>query len=457
MANKFQIVVSYLGGRYACFFIEKPIEFYGDLIYKIKEAVPYIRNVPNEKIRTAYKDINLGVFIAIPPDNNLILHEAFRNAYDCGAETFKRLELEVREIDSPFVAKTRREERVRCGESTTIKTQKCETTFETTTNAAEQAHLKTPSVKTRQKSQNRLFESQSEDDDEFEVTSDWKKTKVETITAEFQEIEDELLAVDAQLKELSRNVTEPPQEGQYKSIICGNCHLRGHRAEGNKNKAACKNPPCILYVSCGQRKKHPEHFEEIKKLSKRRKQLTEKLDILDKNKKHLAAFESKTISAFTTAVTGRLAKAFPDRYDTRTAAGKIKLQKDIATIRIACNNKVPAVSTNDRSLFLELLEKQQQDFDEVNSLDRIKPIVSNVYSTLGQSIGQGQSMGHGSGNVNTVNNISSPVAVKKSKKKRRRSRSSSGSSSSLSSSSSSDSDTYVRRTINRHSRTSKRK
>ena len=57
-------------------------------------------------------------------------------------------------------------------------------------------------------------------------------------------------------------------------------------------------------------------------------------------------------------------------------------------------------------------------------------------------------MGQGSGNVNTVNNISSPVAVKKSKKKRRRSRSSSGSSSSLSE--------YVRRTI-RHARTSKRK
>ena len=65
-------------------------------------------------------------------------------------------------------------------------------------------------------------------------------------------------------------------------------------------------------------------------------------------------------------------------------------------------------------------------------------------------------MGHGSGNVNTVNNISSPVAVKKSKKKRRRSRRSFGSSSSLSSSSSSDSDEYVRRKI-RHSRTSKRK
>ena len=70
------------------FFFEKPIEFYGDVIYKIKEAVPYIWNVPNEKIRTAYKDITLGVFIAIPSDNNLIICEAFRNAYDCGPETW---------------------------------------------------------------------------------------------------------------------------------------------------------------------------------------------------------------------------------------------------------------------------------------------------------------------------------------------------------------------------------
>ena len=150
----------------------------------------------------------------------------------------------------------------------------------------------------RQKSQNRLFQSQSEDEDEFEVTNDWKKTKVESLTAEFQEIFYELLALDAQLEELSRNVPEPPQEGEYRSIICGKCHLRGHRAEGNKNKPACKNPPCVLYVSCRQREKHPEHFEEIKKLTKQRKKLSEQLDTFDKNKKNLSALESKTISAF---------------------------------------------------------------------------------------------------------------------------------------------------------------
>lgn len=141
MASKFEI-----------FFFDKPIQFHSDLIDKIKEAVPYIRNVPNEKIRTSYKDTNIGVFIAIPPDNDLVLHEGFRNAYECDAETFKRLELEVSEIDSPFMAKTKREERVSCVE-------KRETRFDTTTtNVAEQeAHLPTPSVRRKHKSQNTLF------------------------------------------------------------------------------------------------------------------------------------------------------------------------------------------------------------------------------------------------------------------------------------------------------------
>ena len=109
----------------------------------------------------------------------------------------------------------------------------------------------------------------------------------------------------------------------------------------------------------------------MKNLKKRRKQLKEELDALEKNRKNLAAFESKTISAFTIPISGRLLKAFPDQYDTKTAKGKIKLQKDIATIRIACNNKVPAVSMDDRSMFLKMLEKQQQSFEEIDNIDNI--------------------------------------------------------------------------------------
>ena len=85
----------------------------------------------------------------------------------------------------------------------------------------------------------------------------------------------------------------------------------------------------FLYIRCGQKKKHPEHFEEIRTLTKRCKQLKQEIEILKQDKQNLVAFESKSISAFTTGVTNRLIKAFPDRYNPRSAIGKIKLQKDI--------------------------------------------------------------------------------------------------------------------------------
>ena len=109
----FQVVVSYLESRFACFFTEKPFSVYEELLQKIKEVVPYIRNIPSERIRVAYKDINLstnresdeGIFINISPGESLILNEAFRNAYDCGSESFKRVHIIIRGIDSPFIAK----------------------------------------------------------------------------------------------------------------------------------------------------------------------------------------------------------------------------------------------------------------------------------------------------------------------------------------------------------------
>ena len=62
------------------------------------------------------------------------------------------------------------------GVKKSIKTQTYETTFETKTHAPEQAHLKTSSVKMQ--AEVTKNESQSEDDDEFEAMSNWKKTKV---------------------------------------------------------------------------------------------------------------------------------------------------------------------------------------------------------------------------------------------------------------------------------------
>ena len=74
----FQVVVSYLESRFACFFSDEPINTYEDLLDKIKEVVPYIRNIPCERIRVVYKDINLstsresdgGIFINILPGDS---------------------------------------------------------------------------------------------------------------------------------------------------------------------------------------------------------------------------------------------------------------------------------------------------------------------------------------------------------------------------------------------------
>ena len=48
VADIFQIVVSYLAGRYVCFVSQEPTK-HDLLLSKTKETVPYIRDTPEEK------------------------------------------------------------------------------------------------------------------------------------------------------------------------------------------------------------------------------------------------------------------------------------------------------------------------------------------------------------------------------------------------------------------------
>jgi hypothetical protein len=183
-----------------------------------------------------------------------------------------------------------------------------------------------------------------------------------------QSLRDKKLAIETHIRELELNVIEPPRVGSYNSI-CSNCHIRGHRIDGNSSRRgndSCKAPPCTSYYHCGQKKKHSEHFEEIKNRKKELKEICREVEKVTLEKKNLDAFQSKSISAFSSAVTPRLCKAFGDKYCPRTSAGKIELQKDIATLRIACNNKIPPRSEteNDRELFISLLENQRKAMNE---------------------------------------------------------------------------------------------
>ena len=174
------------------------------------------------------------------------------------------------------------------------------------------------------------------------------------------------------------------------------------------------------------RKKHSEHFEEIKK-RKRELKVSYLWNWKSKHgEKNLEAFQSKSISAFATAVTQRLLKAFPEKYSPRTLGGKLALQKDIATLRIACNNKIPSVADDERNVFLELLEKQRQ----LRALE-MNPVSVKIHSSSCNESSASTSMSKVHSAVMTVNQFAiSPIrSTVKRKQRRSRSRSSESSSS----------------------------
>ena len=93
---------------------------------------------------------------------------------------------------------------------------------------------------------------------------------------------------------MNRPILELPHSGKYKTIVCGNCHVLGHRSEGNKNNTNCLQEPCYSYIRCGQRKKTSGAFRRnIRTLTKRCKQLKSDIDILRQDKQNLVSYRSK--------------------------------------------------------------------------------------------------------------------------------------------------------------------
>lgn len=151
-----------------------------------------------------------------------------------------------------------------------------------------------------------------------------------------------------------------------------------------KKNYKCKAPPCTSSFTCGQKKETQGAFWRNKE-KETRTQGNHPWNWKSKHGgKNLEAFQSKSILAFATAVTQRLLKAFRDKYSPRTLGGKVALQKDIATLQIACNNKIPSVSDNERNMFLTLLEKQRsaQEMNPVSVIQLSNCNDSSASTTL---------------------------------------------------------------------------
>ena len=135
-------------------------------------------------------------------------------------------------------------------------------------------------------------------------------------------------------------------------------------------------------------------------MKKQLKEVQKEIDTVTMEKKNFDSFQSKSISAFSSAVTPRLTKAFPEKYSLKTAQGKLELQKDIATLRLACCNEIPSrADTSDRELFTSLLDKQ-------------KEIINEVYVPVDVKT-------NANGNQTTVNFTVSPVRAERRNKRSR--------------------------------------
>ena len=342
----YQVLVQYFEDRYASFFCQSTITEYGLLLQRIKDCIPSFKQLQDDQIRVAYKDVQSECYINIDSrDEHLHLYETFRNSVTCGS--YERIHLKVWENDSPFLLRKR--SNVQRNDA----------------NEANNDQVDEAMPNKNRTSSRSLHFPQTSGTDLHQVTN-WKENKKEELSTKLQLLHDKKLATETHIRELEIEVPEPPAAGTYR-IICGNCHIRGHRAEGNRRNDACNLAPCSSYYTCGQKKKHPEHFEEIRNAKKNIKDINKEIDSAEMEKKNIESFQSKSISAFSSALTPRLLKAFGDKYSLKTSSGKLVLQKDITTLRAACENKIPEETGNDRELFTRLLNKQTAKMNDFKS------------------------------------------------------------------------------------------
>ena len=126
----------------------------------------------------------------------MILNEAFRNAYDCGSESFKRAHIKIREIDLPFIVKVN--ENANVGRARSSKEL-----------AQSGPHVE---LKSRKKLGFQTVETK------HTVVEDWKNNKEKDITSHIADLESELYAVEAQLEEMKRPIMEQPLSCLWTSI-----------------------------------------------------------------------------------------------------------------------------------------------------------------------------------------------------------------------------------------------
>ena len=200
----YQVIIQYFEERFASFFVHEPIQEYKDLLNHVKNAIPVLKDLKDEDIKILYKDIQLDTFINIDSSEysgNLHLSEAFRNATSTGSDIHRRVHLQVRETDLPFILKKRASRLVTDNIATPQSSQPTSTQLDTGKIAKS---LLPTFIKNPEK---------SEEKSQFLQTDNWKSSKRAQIGTKLQALSDQKLAIETPIRELELDVVEPPRVG----------------------------------------------------------------------------------------------------------------------------------------------------------------------------------------------------------------------------------------------------
>lgn len=141
---------------------------------------------------------------------------------------------------------------------------------------------------------------------------------------------------------------------------CTICHLKGHKADNNKNNKACCNEPCKSINLCGQMDKHPEYVVEKKKKQKEISQLKMKVRKQKEEKDQLEQYVDDKKKDFMSSMRNRLRVTNLHKYQDGS-----KLMKDLHTLKIAYKGVVPENKGTDYMDFKDKLQEMSKQTSTV--------------------------------------------------------------------------------------------
>ncbi|CAC5375266.1 unnamed protein product [Mytilus coruscus] len=128
-------------------------------------------------------------------------------------------------------------------------------------------------------------------------------------------------------------VVDPDPIGPYKSTRYGNCHLRGHKAIGNRGNKPCSLSPCRDWRDCVQKDKHADYKKESKQIDRDIKSVDKDIEDL---KTELLSFEEKITTSFISVVKERLRATIKLKYLNTNF-----LMRDVIALKGHYKNEIP--------------------------------------------------------------------------------------------------------------------